>query len=79
MDKNTYLEKQHLEQERLEACLKLMQDTVFGDDPLLLELVEPPLQEKIEPAARKGLAGHTLYIGFMRSEAYFCIYEKDYG
>ena len=57
----------------------MMQDTVFGDDPLLLELVEPPLQEKIEPAARKGLAGHTLYIGFMRSEAYFCIYEKDYG
>lgn len=55
-----------------------MQDTVFGDDPLLLELVEPPLQEKIEPAARKGLAGHTLYIGSMRSEAYFCIYEKDY-
>lgn len=55
-----------------------MQDTVFGDAPLLLKPVELFLQEEIEPSVRKGLAGHTLYIGFMRSEAYFCIYEKDY-
>nr|WP_297274247.1 replication initiation factor domain-containing protein [uncultured Agathobaculum sp.] len=76
--RDAYLEEQRLEQERWEACLELMQGTGFGDDPLFSEPVELLSQEGIEPSARKCRSGHTLYIGSMRSEAYFCIYEKDY-
>ncbi|HIY53317.1 MAG TPA: replication initiation factor domain-containing protein [Candidatus Agathobaculum merdavium] len=56
----------------------MMRDADIWDDPSLLELVCLPLQEEVELAARKGRTGHTLYLGSKRSEAYFCLYEKDY-
>ena len=75
---NTYLEEQRLERKRWETDLALMRDADIWDDPSLLELVGLPLPEEAEFAERKGRTGHTLYIGSMRSEAYFCLYEKDY-
>lgn len=75
---NTYLEEQRLERERWEKDFQLMRDADIWDDPSLLELVGLPLQEEVELAARKGRTGHTLYLGSKRSEAYFCLYEKDY-
>ena len=56
-----------------------MRDADLWDDPSLLEwVVGLPLQEEVELAERKGRKGHMLYLGSKRSEAYFCLYEKDY-
>ena len=75
---DTYWEEQRLERERWERDFELMRDAAIWDNPSLLEWVGVPLQEEIELAERKGRSGHTLYLGSMRSEAYFCLYEKDY-
>ena len=75
---NTYLEEYRLERERWKKDFELMRDADIWDDPSLLEWVGVPLQEEAELAERKGRSGHTLYLGSMRSEAYFCLYEKDY-
>ena len=75
---DTYLEEQRLERERWERDFELMRDAAIWNDPSLLEWVGAPLQEEIDLAERKGRKGHTLYLGSMRSEAYFCLYEKDY-
>lgn len=70
---NTYLEEQRLERERWEKDFELMREADIWDDPSLLELVGLPLQEEVELAERKGRKGNTLYLGSMRSEAYFCL------
>lgn len=75
---NTYLEEQCLERERREKDFELMRNADLWDDPSLLEWVGLPLQEEAELAERKGRSGHTLYLCSMRSETYFCLYEKDY-
>lgn len=75
---DTSREEKRLERMRCEIDDRLMFEARIWNDPSLLEWVGLPLQEEIDLAERKGRTGHTLYLGSKRSEAYFCLYEKDY-